>query len=146
MNTQYHCHNPGRRDAVAKQTALNGIDYLEVATADQKTLKVFFVLPLPSPLPLTKKNVVITGGVRIRNLRVLAIAAADNVLTVTVDGRGDFSTYTLQLIASEHDTRTPAASIPSSLRWSFRSRPPAPANSTASPGPPARRLRQPART
>ena len=145
MNTRYHCHNPGRRDAVAKQTALNGIDYLEVATADQKTLKVFFVLPLPSPLPLIKKNVVITGGVRIRNLRVLAVAAADNVLTVTVDGRGDFSTYTLQLIASEHDTRTPAGFDPqlASVEFSFKATCPSefdcqprPAGATTSPASP----------
>lgn len=122
MNTQYHCKNPGRRDAVSKQTALNGIDYLEVASTDQKTLKVFFVLPLPSPLPLTKNNVVITGGVRIRNLRVLAVAAAENVLTVTVNGRGDFSTYTLRLVAGEHDTRTPAGFDPqlSSVEFSFK--------------------------
>ena len=77
--TQYTCENKGRRDAVGAtrgtdgKPKLNGIAYLEVASTDQRTLKVVFMHPLPgetdavppAPTPvLTKENVVISGGVR----------------------------------------------------------------------------------
>ena len=55
---QYHCDDLGRRRAVLAQPPpsggdpdirLNGLDYLEVATVDQRELDVFFLLPLNLP-------------------------------------------------------------------------------------------------
>lgn len=121
MSTQYRCQNEERRRLVGAtedvegnpiQPKLNGIDYLEVASADQQTLKVFFLHNLPgevSPVPpaglaLTKANVVIEGGARVRGIRVDssvdAVTASKNCLTVKVSERGDFSTYTLRIVTS----------------------------------------------
>ena len=46
---------------------VNGIDYIDVSD-DQLTLRVFFLLPL-KPGQLTIRNVVITGGESIANVR-----------------------------------------------------------------------------
>jgi hypothetical protein len=129
METQYQCKNLRRRDAVAGQDTLNGIDFLEVAGEDQKTLKVFFVHPLPgetNPVPpapaLTAENVVIEGGVRIRNVRVESVTADKNVLTITVNEPGDFSTYTLRLVTSLTHDDPPAGFDPrlASVDFSFK--------------------------
>ncbi len=83
MDTLFRCKNERRRDAVEDQTAFNGIDYLEVASADQKTLEVHFIHPLPQepgqvpPLPalaLTVDNVRIEGGVQVKDVPVVAVS------------------------------------------------------------------------
>src|SRR4029453_11398733 len=87
---------------------LDGIDYLEVANQAQTQLALHFIHPLPgqaNAVPpaapaLTADNVRILGGERIRNIRVLNVASAGNVLTVTVDTPGDFSYYTLAIVAA----------------------------------------------
>ena len=78
MATKYYCKNEERRRLVGRTVddqgvpivpKLNGIDYLEVASVDQKTLKVFFLHNLPGQpnpippagLPLTAANVVISA-------------------------------------------------------------------------------------
>src|ERR1700752_1224170 len=98
MSTQFYCKNRNRLKIIVEKQKLNGIDYLEVVTVDQKTLKVFFAFNLPGepaaiPLnpPLTKENIVIEGGVRIKNIKVETVTANNNVLTVKVDQAGDFS-------------------------------------------------------
>ena len=114
MTTQYYCASQQRRSAVGKSTTLNGIDFLEVASANQKTLAVHFLHPLPGQAggvpanpELTKDNVVIDGGVRVKNIRVLSVSSAANVLTVAVNSAGDFSTYTLRLVSSPLDPNSP---------------------------------------
>jgi hypothetical protein len=137
MTTPYRCKNETRR-ALVRSTkgpdgnpVLNGIDFLEVATADQKTLRVRFIHPLPgqsnqvppSPAPpLTPANIVIDGGVRIKGIRVRTVAAADQVLTVTVAEPGDFSTYVLRLAKSADDPAPPAGFDPqlSAVEFSFK--------------------------
>jgi hypothetical protein len=138
MGTQYRCANERRRAAIRQPTApdgtplspsLNGIDYLEVL-ADQKTLKVFFIHNLPGqpePVPpekppLTPEQVVITGGVRVTNVRVVTVVASDNILTVNVDAPGDFSIYTLRLIKSPSDATPPEGFDPqlSQVEFSFK--------------------------
>lgn len=47
MAVQYRCANENRRDALRAASLLNGIDYLEVVSEDQKTLAVHFVHNLP---------------------------------------------------------------------------------------------------
>lgn len=105
MSTQYRCRNDNRHQAVARSSSQNGIEYLEVASADQKTLALHFHHPLPGQpggIPaspqIREKNVSISGGTRIRDITVEKVTAADNVLTVEVDQAGDFSFYTLRLV------------------------------------------------
>lgn len=132
MNTQYRCQNEKRRRLVKDQTPpkLNGIDYLEVASADQKTLRVFFLHNLPgqpAPVPgaapaLTANNLVIEGGARAKGISVKTVAASNNVLTVTVDKRGDFSSYTLRIVASPTGVQPPTGFDPqlSAVDFSFK--------------------------
>jgi hypothetical protein len=120
MAAPFRCGTSLRRRKVrdAQPPTINGIDYLEVSV-DQLTLQVFFLFNLPGgggadPVPddpnavLSVEKVVIEGGVRFPNIQVLAVSAADNVLTVTVNAPGDFSTYTLRLRASAIDEAPPA--------------------------------------
>src|SRR5438067_4415797 len=86
----------------AGEPDLNGIDYLEV-DEQQTTLTVYFLAHVPNDL--TKGNVRIDGGMRIRNIQVERIdrcdpkdRRVDGCLRVHVDRPGDFSTYTLRLV------------------------------------------------
>src|SRR5882724_6331586 len=106
MATQYNCQKPRRRAQVLAardsggNPVLNGIDYLEVISADEKTLAVHFLFdlpgsanavpPLPAPL-LAEANVAIHGGVRITGITVASVSSATNVLTVNVAEAGDYS-------------------------------------------------------
>lgn len=129
---QYHCRQPRRVAALKKQSALNGIEYLEVASADQRTLQVVFALPLPGSgdaqaappggTPLAPANVRIEGGVRIRDIAVTAVHVAGHVLTVTTDAAGDFSEYTLRLVAGDLSDDPPPGYDPrlAALPFSFK--------------------------
>ena len=138
MATQYCCADERRRAAIRQPTApdgtllppsLNGIDYLEVS-ADQRTLKVSFIHPLPGQPdsvpsdqpPLMPEQVVITGGVRVTPVQVVTVLASDNILTVTVDAPGDFSTYMLRLRTSPTDATPPEGFDPqlSQVEFSFK--------------------------
>lgn len=83
---------------------LNGIDYIEVDADDQRILYVHFMDRAPENL--SEKNVRITGGRRIRHIKALHVLLCDpddpelaDCMRVTVDKAGDFSTYTLCLVA-----------------------------------------------
>ena len=138
MNSQFRCQNEERRRLVGATEddqgnpilpKLNGIDYLEVATADQRTLKIFFLHNLPgevNPVPpgpkLTRANVVIEGGARVRDIRIDSATASNNVLTVTVSESGDFSTYTLRIVSSPTHSEPPSGFDPqlSAVAFSFK--------------------------
>jgi Baseplate J-like protein len=116
MATQYRCGDARRRRTVrdTDPPTINGIDFLE-AGPDQKTLEVNFLhnLPdeangVPSSPALKEENVVIDGGVRITGIHVTKVVSAGNLLTVTVDAAGDFSTYVLRLRTSATDESPPA--------------------------------------
>ncbi len=107
----------------------NGIDWLDVDPADQKVLHVGFLHPLPGQpggVPtdpeLTKVNVTVTGGERVRGIAVLSAVSAGSELTVTVDRAGDFSPYTLRIVRSGVDDRAPDGFDPvlSATRFSFK--------------------------
>ncbi|MGE3154227.1 MAG: putative baseplate assembly protein [Nitrospiraceae bacterium] len=105
---------------------VNGMDFLEVTTPDQTTLQVHFIHPLPGQAngvpaapPLSAANVVITGGVRVTEIRVVRATAIGNVFTVVVDQPGDFSRYTLQLVAGPGETSPPAGFDPQLAVLSF---------------------------
>jgi len=109
MGTQYRCKNEGRRNAIKNQAvpAINGIDYL-VVESGQKKLKVHFFFDLPAGAgKLARENVRIEGGVRIRNIHVLDAESLNNILIVTVESPGDYSTYTLSLTRSQTDLENP---------------------------------------
>jgi hypothetical protein len=108
----YACEDERRRAALREHTTLMGIDYLEVS-ADQHELHVFFV-PAETgvnktivPPNLALRDVEITGGTRITNVRVTSVEPDEQngkiVVTVTDDedranGVGDFSPYVLSLV------------------------------------------------
>jgi hypothetical protein len=95
------CDREGRRQAVRARQH-NGLDYLEVSE-DQLELTVFFLGKAPEGLAV--ENVRITGGRRVRDVRVLDLVIQrqpdpdlDDTMTITVDKPGDFSAYTLCLV------------------------------------------------
>jgi hypothetical protein len=133
--TPYYCGTEQRRQAV--RTAVdgdgmplrNGIDFLEVASTDQRTLALTFIHPLPGEAdavpaapPLTEANVVIDGGVRVTGIVVESVAANGNMLTIVVDRAGDFSTYTLRLVATAANGEPPDGFDPrlAAVRFSFK--------------------------
>ena len=133
--TQIHSEVDLRRTHVRTKVGsdgkpvLNGMDFVEVATPEQTTLHVHFIHPLPgqpngvpAAPPLTAANVVITGGVRVTEIRVVRVTAGRNLLTVVVDQPGDFSQYTLKLVASPGESGPPAGFDPqlAALPLSFK--------------------------
>lgn len=119
MAIRYDCQNENRRRLVGQPgSPLNGIDFLEVQ-ADQTKIEVHFLHALPGPgaidpVPadpskeLTGNNFIIEGGVRLTGIKVKPVVSrAGNVLTIEVEAAGDFSTYTLRLVMSPIDPRTP---------------------------------------
>ena len=122
MATQYRCKNQQRLKDIIGKPGFNGIDYLEVS-GDQKMLRIYCVNDLVLPYAGTA---VITGGVRVQgatlaeaspggervvidgDLRVGEVTAGGRVITVPVNQPGDFSLYTLRLIASPTDLHAPA--------------------------------------
>lgn len=131
MSTAFYCKNKDRQKLVAKEgSVINGIDYLEVITLDQRTLRVYFLQNLPgqpSGVPvgpsIKKENVFIEGGVRVKKINVTSVSSNKNVLTVKVDSTGDFSMYTLKIGTSSIKKDTPPAGFDqqlSSIDFSFK--------------------------
>ncbi|MGY2012125.1 putative baseplate assembly protein [Nocardia gipuzkoensis] len=141
---KYLCCEERRLTAVEQAGLLNGIEYLEVSDADspsqdlrQRTLFVRLLLPVGA---LDAANVRIEGGDRIRHIRVLRASAADalpagedpalveeltdldRMLVVRTADRGDFSSYTLRLVAGVGSEEPPAGFDPrlSDVRFSFK--------------------------
>lgn len=101
------CTIERRREDVRRSERWNGIDYLEVDD-DQLRLCVRFLDKVPDDLQLG--NVVVEGGERIRDIRVVGVAVRrhddpeiDDCLEVAVDRSGDFSTYTLKLVEMDEN-------------------------------------------
>ena len=133
MAMQFKCKNNQRRIDLLKQAApqkLNGIDYVEIASADHKTLAVHFFFPLPGQsggVPntgskLTPDNILISGGVRVTGVHAIAVSQNVEVLSVVLNAAGDFSTYTVQIVTSIQEGKLPQGFDPqlSSLDFSFK--------------------------
>ncbi len=121
----YFCANRNRRTQVLAAAPLNGIDYLEVASAVDQTLLLLAFLRDPSPLALVPAQIVISGGESITGIRVLSVTPATdrpNALAVTVDAAGDFSTYALSLRADDNTAEPPNGVDPalSQVAFSFK--------------------------
>lgn len=102
--TRMFCDDTPRRRVVAAY-GFTGIDEIE---ADGKKLCVRFFGAIPSSL--TKKDIRIEGGRRIRDLRVTEIEVKlsddpdlDSCLSITLDREGDFSVYTLRIVPGRTD-------------------------------------------
>jgi hypothetical protein len=121
MKRQARNDNPARIELLRslQPPTLNGIEYLEVTSADQRTLTVTFVNPVAG---LTKAHVRIDGGVRITGIHVLDATLAGREMTVTVDQAGDWSWYQLVLVDPADPLATPANFDPvlSSIAFSFK--------------------------
>lgn len=142
--TKYYCCDRRRLEVVKLHGTLNGLDYLEVDDSGvagdstrQRTLFVKFLRPVPA---LTKANIRIDGGERIKTIDVDWIAAADALPTgeppSLVDGLipsneflvirtrfyGDFSQYTLRLVGGPASDAPPAGFDPrlSEIQFSFK--------------------------
>lgn len=93
-----------RTAALLASTVLNGIDFIEVASADQRTLRVHFMNTVAVQGTLTARPT-IDGGDVIRVVAVQTVTNADwatdpdgrPLLTLHVDAEGDFSFYRLTL-------------------------------------------------
>jgi hypothetical protein len=124
----YFCCNDLRRNAVRGQASLNGIDFLEVVDHeaptddDRQRILVIHFVNVPPPASLTRANVVIEGGERIRNITVDAVSYVGNTLQVHVTPRGDFSTYTLRLVdaAPPHAPLLVLDRLLSEIEFSFK--------------------------
>jgi hypothetical protein len=99
-HSQLNCQDERRRQLVRNKN-LNGIDYVEVSE-NQTLLCVHLFAEVP--INLTKANVRIEGGRRIRDIQILDVypqkeddPELGECLRVVVDKSGDFSTYTLYL-------------------------------------------------
>jgi len=86
----------------AESNEPNGIDYVEV-DENQQIITVYFLNKAPANIQ--PENVRITGGVRVRDIKVAAIRLCriddpdrDDCMRVMVDKYGDFSPYTLRLV------------------------------------------------
>jgi hypothetical protein len=100
------CQDAQRRADILAHPLLNGIDYVEVS-ADQRTIKVFFIKPLPDPpnsdpdgaygLTTHPEWVQIYGGARVVDIHVIGVHLVADHLEITVDAAGDFSIYLLTL-------------------------------------------------
>jgi hypothetical protein len=102
---RYFCRTEKRRNEVRKVAGLNGIDYLEVDPSQTKLTVTF--LKADGVAALGANNLRVEGGERIRGVQVVGPpSASGNVLTVTLDRRGDFSRYTL-LLTRDPTTRDP---------------------------------------
>src|SRR5690349_16445618 len=102
---------PKDRLALLQQsTTLNGIDFVEIAAPDQKTLRVHFVNQVAVAGTVTAAT--ITGGETVPTIAVNPINNATDwstgtdgrpLLKLTVPVAGDFSFYTLSLTSSVLD-------------------------------------------
>ncbi len=96
------CCDYKRRNQLFGNRAWNGLDYLDVSD-DQRSLCLHFFGD--SPEGLEPRNFQISGGRRIRDIKVIAAARhatddaeLDDCLQLTLNHPGDFSTYTLCLV------------------------------------------------
>lgn len=101
----YFCCDDDRRNAVLLHPTLNGIDFVEVLDddsmpmADRQRILEVTLLKLPAA-PLNADNLRIDGGEAVRGIRITGVTASGSVLRVEVDRPGDFTPYTLRLVAN----------------------------------------------
>ncbi|WP_313689876.1 putative baseplate assembly protein [Achromobacter mucicolens] len=98
MNRQFRSANPRRLQLLRAQQPPgdNGIAFVEIDAADQRTLRVVCVHPVSG---IGRAHVRIEGGTRIRGIALAADPVlSGNEIRLSVDKAGDFSWYTLALV------------------------------------------------
>jgi hypothetical protein len=103
------CQNQQRRELVLETPGLNGLDYLEVLgpTGCGSQLALTF-LKNAQGLALTAGNIALTGDTALA-VKGVQPPSSEDPLTVVVElsGTGDFSPYTLTLVASPTNSDPP---------------------------------------
>lgn len=129
----YFCALKQRRDLVLTRSTLNGIDYAELLgdCPGRCTQLAITFLRDARGLALGIDNVSVTGTTPLNVVRVDPASNADPlVVVVTFSDSGDFSPYTLKLVATPHGNDPPAGFDPalSMLTFSFKADCPSPAD------------------
>jgi len=118
MALSYKCGNETRKSLLRdpkvndRTPPLNGIDYLEV-DAENKTITINFIYDLQQvgpgiPPVLSEDNIIIQGGARVKDIGVKDIVEiAGRRLTLTLDTWGDYSRYSMRLVASKENQEPP---------------------------------------
>jgi len=116
------CRDDRRREAVRQKPGLNGLDYIEVeeiVVGDKKQplLRVYLLGKFQGVV--NKENVRIDGGVRVKGLVATHVKPVrgsrkdeDDVLEITVNQWGDFSTYTLHVVKGDEYNRPGTEPLP----------------------------------
>ena len=124
----YFCSQKNRRALVLQSPNLNGIDYLEVSKGDDGCGKQLLITMLKDARNLTlgPSQVQITGGTATSQVTAGSVsvgtAAAPKVVTAQLNQSGDFSTYTLSLVANPSTSDPPEGFDPqlSTVTFSFK--------------------------
>jgi hypothetical protein len=112
----YFCSQQNRRALVLQHPTLNGIDYLEVCDGGDPSCHcgkklLLTLLKDARNLNLATAQILITGGAsdaQVHATQILpATAATPRVVSIELDASGDFSTYTLALIANQSTADPP---------------------------------------
>jgi hypothetical protein len=141
---RFHCCEMRRLEVVKRAGSANAIEFLEVldraAPSGAPRQETLFVRLLRTGFTLTPDNLRITGGERIRTVGCVWCARANalpsqaepglvdtvddlaRTLVVRTDGSGDYSTYTLAIVAGVDDEQPPQDFDPklSSIDFSFK--------------------------
>jgi hypothetical protein len=128
----YFCSDKNRRSLVLAAPGLNGIDFLEVVGPNGCGRQLALTLLKDARgLTLSPNNMIITGGAPVQ---VVSISPATNddclVLTINLEGPGDFSPYQLAVVAGPGIADPPDGFDPqlSTVSFSFKAGCPTPAD------------------
>ena len=141
---RFHCCDLRRLEVLRQAGSANAIDFIEVldkaAPAGAPRQQTLFVRLLRPGFVLTADNLRITGGARIPTVGIVWSAAANalppeaeahlvdtvddlpRTLVVRTDSAGDYSAYTLSIVANSGTNQPPAGFDPrlSSIEFSFK--------------------------
>ena len=122
MNRQFRSDNPRRLQLLRDQQPVgkNGIDFVEITTLDQRSLRIVCVHPVSG---IGRANIRIDGGVRITGISQVGEPVINGrEIRLKVAQAGDFSWYTLSLI-DPADPEAPATGFDiclSAIRINFK--------------------------
>lgn len=122
MESGVICRDDRRREAVRQKPGLNGLDYVEVegivvGEKKQPLLRVYLLGKFQGVV--NKENVRIDGGMRVKNVVATHVKLVrgsgedeDDVIEITVNQWGDFSTYTLHFVKEDEYNRPGSEPLP----------------------------------